>query len=88
MSSIMLKSEKASSIANVIRFLYVCINGMGEEIGSQSWFPNSIAGLQITVPILPAGKGTTRLKSPGKPRKSKNHKRDGLPISFFFRKSS
>ena len=28
---------------------------MGDEIGDQQWFPNSIAGLQISIPIFASG---------------------------------
>ena len=52
MSSIMLKSEKASVLPSLSGFYMYGINGMGEKIGSQSWFPNSIVGLQISVPIF------------------------------------
>jgi outer membrane protein len=62
MSSIMLKSEKASVLPTLSGFYMYGINGMGEEIGSQSWFPNSIAGLQITVPIFASGQRYQRIR--------------------------
>jgi outer membrane protein len=55
MSSIMLKSEKASVLPTLSGFYMYGINGMGEDIGGQSWFPNSIAGLQISIPIFASG---------------------------------
>jgi outer membrane protein len=62
MSSIMLKSEKASVLPSLSGFYMYGINGMGEKIGSQSWFPNSIAGLQITVPIFASGQRYQRIR--------------------------
>jgi outer membrane protein TolC len=62
MSSIMLKSEKASVLPTLSGFYMYGINGMGEEIGSQSWFPNSIAGLQINVPIFASGQRYHKIK--------------------------
>jgi len=62
MSSIMLKSEKASVLPTLSGFYMYGINGMGEEIGNQSWFPNSIAGLQITVPIFASGQRYHKIK--------------------------
>jgi outer membrane protein TolC len=62
MSSIMLKSEKASVLPTLSGFYMYGINGMGEEIGGQSWFPNSIAGLQINVPIFASGQRYHRIK--------------------------
>jgi outer membrane protein TolC len=62
MTSIMLKSEKASVLPTLSGFYMYGINGMGEEIGSQSWFPNSIAGLQINVPIFASGQRYHKIK--------------------------
>jgi outer membrane protein len=62
LSSIMLKSEKASVLPTLSGFYMYGVNGMGKEIGSQSWFPNSIAGLQINVPIFASGQRYQRIK--------------------------
>jgi outer membrane protein len=62
MSSIMLKSEKASVLPTLSGFYMYGVNGMGKEIGSQSWYPNSIAGLQITVPIFASGQRYQRIR--------------------------
>jgi outer membrane protein len=62
MSSIMLKSEKASLFPTLSGFYMYGVNGMGEEIGSQTWFPNSIAGLQISIPIFASGQRYHRIK--------------------------
>ena len=62
MSSIMLKSEKSSVLPSLSGFYMYGINGMGEKIGSQSWFPNSIVGLQISVPIFASGQRYQRIR--------------------------
>lgn len=62
MSFIMLKSEKASVLPTLSGFYMYGINGMGEKIGTQSWYPNSIAGLQISVPIFASGQRYHRIK--------------------------
>ncbi len=62
MSSIMLKSEKAAVLPTLSGFYTYGVNGMGEEVGGLSWFPNSIAGLQISVPIFASGQRYHRIK--------------------------
>ena len=62
MSSIMLKSEKSSVLPSLSGFYMYGIYGMGEKIGSQSWFPNSIVGLQISVPIFASGQRYQRIR--------------------------
>jgi outer membrane protein TolC len=58
----MLKSEKASVLPTLSGFYMYGVNGMGEEFGSQSWYPNSIAGLQISVPIFASGQRYHKIK--------------------------
>jgi outer membrane protein len=62
MSSILLKSEKASVLPTLSGFYMYGVNGMGKEIGSLSWFQNSIAGLQISVPIFASGQRYHKIK--------------------------
>jgi outer membrane protein TolC len=62
MSSIMLKSEKASVLPTLSGFYTYGVNGMGETIGGLSWFQNSIAGLQISVPIFASGQRYHKIK--------------------------
>jgi len=62
MSSIMLKSEKASVLPSLSGFYSYGVYGMGKEISSLSWFPNSVAGLQITVPIFASGQRYDRIR--------------------------
>jgi outer membrane protein len=62
MSSIMLKSEKASVLPTLSGFYSYGLNGMGKDIGGLSWFQNSIAGLQISVPIFASGQRYHKIK--------------------------
>jgi outer membrane protein len=62
MSSIMLKSEKASVLPTLSGFYLYGVNGMGENLGSLKWFQNSIAGVQISVPIFASGQRYQKIK--------------------------
>jgi outer membrane protein len=62
MSYIMLKSEKASVLPTLSGFYTYGVNGMGSDIAGLSWFPNSIAGLQISVPIFASGQRYHKIK--------------------------
>jgi len=62
MSSIMLKSEKASVLPKLSGFYMYGVNGMGKDIAGLSWFQNSIAGLQISVPIFAGGQRYHKIK--------------------------
>jgi outer membrane protein TolC len=62
MSSIMLKSEKASVLPTLSGFYMYGVNGMGTDLPGLSWFQNSIAGLQINVPIFASGQRYHRIK--------------------------
>jgi outer membrane protein len=62
MSYIMLKSEKASVLPTLSGFYTYGVNGMGESVSGLSWFQNSIAGLQISVPIFASGQRYNRIK--------------------------
>ncbi len=62
MSYIMLKSEKASVLPTLSGFYTYGVNGMGEDIAGLSWFQNSMAGLQISVPIFASGQRYHRIK--------------------------
>jgi outer membrane protein len=62
MSYIMLKSEKASVLPTLSGFYTYGVNGMGESVSGLKWFQNSIAGLQISVPIFASGHRYNRIK--------------------------
>jgi outer membrane protein TolC len=62
MSSLMLKTQKASVLPTLAGFYSYGTNGMGDEIKDLSWFPNSMTGLQLTVPIFASGQRYSKIK--------------------------
>jgi outer membrane protein len=62
MSYLQLKSEKASVLPTLSGFYTYGTNGMGDEPGSLSWFPNSMTGLQISFPIFASGQKYHRIR--------------------------
>jgi outer membrane protein len=55
MSSLMLKSQKASVLPTLAGFYSYGTNGMGDNVSDLRWFPNSMTGVQLTVPIFASG---------------------------------
>ena len=55
MSSLMLKSQKASVLPTLAGFYNYGSNGMGDKIADLRWFQNSMAGLSLSVPIFASG---------------------------------
>jgi outer membrane protein TolC len=62
MSSLMVKTQKASVLPTLAGFYSYGTNGMGDEINELSWFPNSMTGLQLTVPIFASGQRYSKIK--------------------------
>jgi outer membrane protein TolC len=62
MSSLMLKSQKASVLPTLAGFYNYGTNGMGDNLSSLQWFPNSMTGVQLTVPIFASGLRYTKIK--------------------------
>lgn len=62
MSSLMLKSQKASVLPTLAGFYDYGINGMGDKIGAQQWFRNSMTGLQLSIPIFGSGQKYSQIK--------------------------
>ena len=62
MSSLMLKSQKASVLPTLAGFYNYGINGMGDKIGDQQWFRNSMTGLQLSIPIFASGQKYSQIK--------------------------
>ena len=54
-SSLSLKTEKASVLPTLAGFYNYGTNGMGDKISDQRWFQNSMVGLSLTVPIFASG---------------------------------
>lgn len=62
MSSLALKSQKASVLPTLSGFYSYGVNGMGDKISTQQWFPNSMTGLQLTIPIFGSGQKYSQIK--------------------------
>ena len=62
MSALNLKTQKAAVLPTLSGFYTYGTNGMGDKIGELQWFPNSMTGLQITVPIFASGQRYTKIK--------------------------
>jgi len=54
-SSLALKSQKASTLPKLSTFYTYGTDGMGDELGQLQWFPNSMIGLSLSVPIFASG---------------------------------
>jgi outer membrane protein TolC len=55
MSALSLKMQKSTVLPALSGFYTYSENGMGNKFSSISWFPNSIVGLQLSVPIFASG---------------------------------
>jgi len=62
MSALVLKSQKASVLPTLAGFYNYGTNGMGDKVSELQWFQNSMAGLQISVPIIASGQRYARIK--------------------------
>jgi outer membrane protein TolC len=62
MSSLALKSQKASVLPTLAGFYNYGVNGMGDKISDQQWFRNSMAGLQLSIPIFGSGQRYSQIK--------------------------
>lgn len=62
MSYLTLKSEKATLLPILSGFYTYGTNGMGDQLGRLSWFPNSMTGFQISFPIFASGQRYHRIK--------------------------
>jgi outer membrane protein len=62
MSSLALKTQKATVLPSLAGFYNYGINGMGEKISDQQWFRNSMTGLQLSIPIFGSGQKNTKIK--------------------------
>ncbi len=61
-SSLMLKTQKASVLPTLASFYTYGTNGMGDAVSSLRWFPNSMVGLQLAVPIFASGQRYNSIK--------------------------
>lgn len=62
MSALNLRTQKASVLPTLSGFYTYGTNGMGDKVSELQWFPNSMTGLQITVPIFASGQRYSKIK--------------------------
>lgn len=62
MSELALKSQKASVLPTLAGFYNYGTNGMGDKLSDLSWFPNSMTGLQVSVPIFSGGERYSKIQ--------------------------
>ena len=62
MTSLMLKSQKASVLPTLAGFYNYGTNGMGDNVSNLQWFQNSMTGLQLNIPIFASGLRYSKIK--------------------------
>jgi outer membrane protein len=62
MSELSLKMQKASVLPTLSTFYSYSKSGMGDKLGDLQWFPNSMLGFQLSVPIFASGDRYTKIK--------------------------
>lgn len=62
MSELALKSQKASTLPTLSGFYNYGTNGMGDKVSELDWFQNSMAGLQLQVPLIAGGQRYAKIK--------------------------
>ena len=62
MQELALKNEKASILPSFSAFYSWNKSGMGDKLNDQQWFPNSLLGFQVSVPIFASGQRYSKIK--------------------------
>jgi outer membrane protein len=62
MSMLSLKMQKSLVVPSISGFYTYSENGMGNKLSDLSWFPNSIIGLQVSLPIFASGTRYSKIK--------------------------
>jgi outer membrane protein len=62
MSKLSLKMQKSTVLPSLSGFYTYSKNGMGDKLSEMSWFPNSIVGAQVSVPIFATGTRYSKIK--------------------------
>lgn len=62
LSSLALKSEKASILPTLAGFYNYGTSGMGDKVSDLRWFPNSMTGLSLSVPIFASGQRYSKIR--------------------------
>ncbi|HOU02935.1 MAG TPA: TolC family protein [Bacteroidales bacterium] len=61
-SALSLMSQKASVLPTLAGFYTYGSNGMGDKVSEQRWFQNSMAGLQLSIPVFASGQRYAKIK--------------------------
>ena len=61
-SSLALKTQKASVLPTLAGFYNYGTNGMGDKVSDLQWFQNSMAGVQMTIPIFASGERYSKIR--------------------------
>lgn len=62
MSSLNLKAQKSAVLPTLAGFYNFGTNGMGDKVSELAWFQNSMAGVQLSVPIFAGGQRYSRIR--------------------------
>jgi outer membrane protein len=62
MTSLALKTQKATVLPTLAGFYNYGTNGMGDKISELRWFQNSMTGLQLSFPIFASGQRYSKIK--------------------------
>jgi outer membrane protein len=62
MSELSLKSAKASTLPSLSGSVYYMKTGQGNKVSNMDWFPYSVAGLQLSVPIFAFGERHSKIQ--------------------------
>jgi outer membrane protein TolC len=62
MSALTLKMQKSLTLPSLAGFYTYSENGMGDKLNSIDWFPNSMVGLQLSIPIFASGSRHFKIK--------------------------
>lgn len=62
LSALALKTQKATVLPTLAGFYSYSKNGMGDKVSNQRWFPNSMLGMQLSIPIFASGQRYSRIK--------------------------
>lgn len=61
MSELSLKGAKASVLPSLAASIYYNQMGMGDKLNDLRWFPNSVLGFQLSIPIFASGQRYARI---------------------------
>ena len=62
LTSLALKGEKASVLPTLAGFYNYGTSGMGDKVSDLSWFPNSMTGLSLSIPIFASGQRYSKIR--------------------------